>query len=193
MVDMDEDLEEKEESDDEESSLGEELEKFDIFTLMASPPKRIVSYIKRFLRHGKKEVGIVLDGPNILRKINGKKVVLREILEEAEKIGRIAKSVAVLSPDAPMSLIKALNNSGFEVIIPPGDVHVAIATEVMKLLKIHDVDVVIIGSRDTRCLPILQKVKEEGAISVIMGFEPGFAVALKNAADDIIYLNLYGE
>ena len=185
-------MDEKDEEDLEESEL-EELEKLDIFSLMASPPKKLISYVKRFLRHGKKEIGIVLDGPNILRKVNGKRIVLKEVLEKVDKIGRVAKSVAVVSPDAPASLIKALNNSGFEVIMPTGDIHVAIATEVMKMLKIHDVDVVVVGSRDTRCLPILQKIKEEGAISIIMGFEPGFAVALKNVADDIIYLDLHGE
>ncbi len=179
---------EKEEELEEEDLLSEKL---DLFTLMSIPTKKLVSYIKRFLRHGKKEVGIVIDGPNLLRKIDGKHVALKDIIEKAERIGRVSKSIAVLSPDAPQSLIKALNNSGFEVLIPPGDVHVAMATEVMKMLKKHDIDVVIVGSRDTRCLPILQKIKEEGAISIIMGFEPGFAVALKNAADDIIYLKLY--
>ena len=182
----------EEQKEEEEEEEGEFLsEKFDIFTLMSLPTKKLVSYIKRFLRHGKKEVGIVIDGPNLLRKVNGKHVALKDILQQAEKIGRISKSVAVLTSDAPETLIKALNNSGFEVVIPPGDVHVAMAVEVMKMLKKHDIDVVILGSRDTRCLPILQKIKEEGAISIIMGFEPGFAVALKNAADDVIYLKLY--
>ena len=178
-----------------EEERGEKLDegKFDIFSLMISPPKKILSYIKRFLRHGKKEVGIVIDGPNILRKVNGKRVALKDIIKKAEKIGRVSRSVAVLSPDAPASLIKALTNSGFETIIPPGDVHVAMATEVMKMLKQQDIDVIIIGSRDTRCLPILQKIKSEGAICVIMGFEPGFAIALKNAADEVIYLDLYEE
>jgi len=184
-----------EDEDDLIEALNKEIteSKFDILSLMVSPPKKLISYIKRFLRHGKKEVGIVIDGPNILRKINGKRVALKDILQKAEKIGRISRSVAVLSSDAPTSLIKALTNSGFETVIPPGDIHVAMATEVMKMLKQHDIDVIIIGSRDTRCLPILQKIKSEGAISVIMGFEPGFAVALKNAADEVIYLELYEE
>ncbi len=174
-------------SDEEEL---EEEPKFDIFSIMTGPTKRIVSYVKRFFRHGKKEVGIVIDGPNLLRKVNGKHVNLKEIIKKAEKMGRISKSVAILTSEAPPSLIKALNNTGFEVIIPPGDVHVAIATEVMKMIKKMDIDVIIVGSRDTRCLPILQKIKEEGVISVVMGFEPGFAVALKNAADEVILLTL---
>ena len=57
------------------------------------------------------------------------------------------------------------------------------------MVKERDIDVIIVGSRDTRCLPILQKIKNEGAIAVAMGFEPGFAIALKNVADEIILLN----
>ncbi|MCD6491701.1 MAG: NYN domain-containing protein [Candidatus Njordarchaeia archaeon] len=155
----------------------------------ALSPKRILSYFKKIFRHGNKEVGIILDGPNILRKVGGKKISLREIREKCEKLGHITRAIAVLSTDAPAPLIKALSNSGFEVIIPPGDVHVAIAVEVMKMIKERDIDVIIVGSRDTRCLPILQKIKNEGAIAVAMGFEPGFAIALKNVADEIILLN----
>jgi len=154
-------------------------------------PGRITDYLKRIFRHSKREIGIVLDGPNLLRKVGGRRVSLKEIRKKTEKIGHISRAVAILSPDAPASLIKALSNSGFEPrIVPVGDIHVAIAVEVMRFLKEDDLDVIVIGSRDTRCLPILQKIKSEGAIAIVMGFEPGFAVALKNAADEVIMLSL---
>ncbi len=150
---------------------------------------RLSDYIMKLFRHSKKEVGIIVDGPNLLRKVNGKRISLKEIRKKAEKFGRVSIAVALLSPDAPSSLIKALSNSGFEPrVVPVGDIHVAMAVEVMRLLKEEAIDVIIIGSRDSRCLPILQKIKSEGAIAVIMGFEPGFSVSLKNAADEIIEL-----
>jgi len=152
---------------------------------------KISSYFKRIFRHSKREVGIIIDGPNLLRKIEGKRVSLKKIREKAEKFGHISKAVAILSSDAPPSLIKALTNSGFEPkIVAIGDIHVAMAVEVMKFLKEEDLDVIIVGSRDTRCLPILNKIKSEGVVAVAMGFEPGFAIALKNAADEVIYLEL---
>ncbi|MHA1616523.1 MAG: NYN domain-containing protein [Candidatus Njordarchaeales archaeon] len=153
--------------------------------------RRLSGYMKKLFRHSKKEVGIIIDGPNLLRKINGKRVSLKEIRRQAEKLGRISVAVAFLSPDAPASLIKALSNSGFEPrVVPIGDIHVAMAVETMRLLKEEAIDVIIIGSRDSRCLPILQKIKSEGAIAAVMGFEPGFSVSLKNAADEIIELKL---
>jgi len=175
--------------EEQEGAVG--LEERSLLSLL---PSKISQYFKRIFRHSSREVGIVIDGPNLLRKVGGKRVSLREIKKKAEKFGHVNKAVAVLSSDAPSTLIKALSNSGFEPrIVTVGDIHVAMAVEVMKLLKENELDVIIIGSRDTRCLPLLQKIKNEGAIAVIMGFEPGFAVALKNAADEVINLSLKEE
>ena len=111
----------------------ESIEEKSILSLL---PSKIAQYFKRVFRHSSREVGIVIDGPNLLRKVGGKRVSLKEIKKKAEKFGHINKAVAILSSDAPASLIKALSNSGFEPrIITIGDVHVAMAVEVMKLLK----------------------------------------------------------
>ncbi len=179
-------------SEEEESTS--EISEFEEKSILSLLPSRISNYFKRIFRHSSREVGIVIDGPNLLRKVGGKRVSLSEIRRRAEKFGHVNKAIAILSPDAPTTLIKALSNSGFEPrIVTIGDIHVAMAVEVMKLLKENELDVIIIGSRDTRCLSILQKIKSEGAIAVIMGFEPGFAVALKNAADEVITLSLREE
>ena len=175
----------------EEENSSEVPEESEERSILAMLPSRIAEYFKRIFRHSAREVGIVIDGPNLLRKIGGKRVSLTEIKKKAQKFGHINRAIAILSPDAPATLIKALSNSGFEPrIVPIGDVHVALAVEVMRLLKENELDVIIVGSRDTRCLHILQKIKSEGALAVVMGFEPGFAVALKNASDEVINLSL---
>lgn len=155
--------------------------------------ERIRKFMDKIFKIGEKEVVILVDGPNTLRKINGKRVSLKDIIEEVKKIGRIRAAKAVITTDAPASLIKALQTSGFEIILAKEEaIYVTLAIETMKIIHEYSPDVIVIVSRDSRCLPIVHKIKQRGIKVYVAGYEPGFSTALKNAADDIIYLKLQG-
>jgi len=155
---------------------------------------RIRRFFDRVFRLGEKEVVILIDGPNTLRKVNGKRVSLRDIISEARKYGRIRAAKAVVTTDAPPSLIKALQTSAFEIALAKEDsVYVTLAVETVKAIYEYSPDIVILVSRDSRCLPLVHKIKERGIKAFVAGYEPGFSTALKNAADKVIHLRLQGE
>ena len=51
-----------------------------------------------------------------------------------------------------------------------------------------DIDTIVLVTRDTDFLPVIQKAKEHGKETVVIGMEPGFSTALKNAADQVVEL-----
>jgi len=148
--------------------------------------------LRKFFK-GEKYVAALLDGPNILRKVEGRRVSLNDLRKKIDEYGVLKKAVAVVSSDAPPSLIKALNLIGFEVhaIDAKSDPYIWLAVFASRVLFSEiPYDVLFVISRDTRCLPIVQKGKEKGLKVVVAGFEPGFSTALKHAADEIVYLKL---
>ena len=52
----------------------------------------------------------------------------------------------------------------------------------------HKPKVIVIASRHARIAPILHKIKEKGISTVVIGFEPGFSIALQKAADSSILI-----
>lgn len=152
--------------------------------------ERIRSFVKKLFDFGEKKVAVIIDGPNLLRRVNGKQILLEELRVKTEEFGRITQGKAIVSKETPASLLQALTNSGFETIVSSGNVHVRMAVEIIKILNKNNVDTVVIGSRNAECVPLIQKVKEHGTKTVALGFNPGFSSALANTADEVILLEL---
>ncbi|AJC72525.1 MAG: TIGR00288 family NYN domain-containing protein [Thermococcus sp.] len=131
-----------------------------------------------------KSIGLIVDGPNILRKEFG--IKLEDIVEALEKIGKIRIAKVVLNQYAPQGLIEAVVNQGLEPVIVAGDTDVRIAIEAMELIYNSDIDVIALATRDADFLPIIQEAKRKGKETIVIGVEPGFSVALQNAADYVI-------
>ncbi|HHI00950.1 MAG: TIGR00288 family NYN domain-containing protein [Thermococcus sp.] len=131
-----------------------------------------------------KSIGLIIDGPNILRKEFG--IKLENIKEALEKIGKIRVAKVVLNQYAPQGLIEAVVNQGFEPIIVAGDTDVRIAIEAMELIYNSDIEVIALATRDADFLPIISEGKRKGKETVVIGVEPGFSIALQNAADYVI-------
>ena len=132
----------------------------------------------------KRSIGLIIDGPNILRKEFG--VKLEDIKEALENVGNIRVAKVVLNQYAPQGLIEAIVNQGFEPIIVAGDTDVRIAIEAMELIYNSDVEAIAIATRDADFLPIISEAKRKGKVAIVIGVEPGFSVALQNAADYVI-------
>jgi len=131
-----------------------------------------------------KSIGLIVDGPNILRKEFG--IKLEDIIEALERIGKIRVAKVVLNQYAPQGLIEAVVNQGLEPVIVAGDTDVRIAIEAMELIYNSDVEVIALATRDADFLPIIQEAKRKGKETIVIGVEPGFSIALQNAADYVI-------
>ena len=156
-----------------------------------STKKSTWSMIKGILKR-EKDVALLVDGPNILRKFDGRQVKLEDIEEATAQLGKIVMAKVYLDTNAPVKLVQAVTNSGFEPVVVSMDrwIHVTMAVDAYKLIYANDVSVLAIASRHARCAPLLRKVKEKGVETVVLGFEPGFAVAMKKAADYVFELVL---
>lgn len=138
-------------------------------------------------KEAKKRIGVLVDGPNVLRKeFNFNLKEIRDILSEYGDI-KIAK--VFLNQYAGEKLVEAIENQGFEPIITSGDVDVRMAVEAMEIIYNESIEVLALVTRDADFKAVLKKAMEMGKETIIMGFEPGFSTALKNSADIAIVLN----
>ncbi|WEU40137.1 MAG: NYN domain-containing protein [Candidatus Odinarchaeum yellowstonii] len=144
------------------------------------------SLAKKILPFFKKKIAVLVDGPNILRKEFN--VKLEEILEAVTSLGKVQVARVYLNQHASEKLIEATSNSGFEPIISTIDVHLKMAIDSVELVNKLELDYIAIASRHARCVPILHKLKERNLGTVVIGFEPGFSVALQNTADYVFKL-----
>ena len=154
---------------------------------MISRIQRIKEYLSKRKLSQRRKVGVLVDGPNMLRKefnINLKEI--REILSEYGDI-KIAK--VFLNQYATEKLVEAIENQGFEPIVTSGDVDVRMAVEAMELIYNDSIDAVALVTRDADFKAVLMKAMEMGKETIIIGAEPGFSTALKNSADIAIVLN----
>ncbi len=130
-----------------------------------------------------KKIALVIDAPNILRRVNNKQIRLEDIEKIANKLGQIKIAKVILNRHAPRNLLKAVENSGYEPIVASSDIYIRMVIEVMDSVFSNNVDIVIIASRHARCAPLLRAAKANGLDTAIIGFQPGFSIAVKNAAD----------
>ena len=133
---------------------------------------------------GEKRIAIFVDGPNFLRKIDNRQIKLEDVNEQVKDLGRPVIRKVILNEHAGQKLIQAISNSGYEPIVSVHDIHITMSIEVMSVIEeSRHVDIIIIASRHARVAPILMKVKEKGIETAVVGFEPGFSVAIQKSAD----------
>jgi len=135
----------------------------------------------------KPKLAFFVDGPNMIRKEFN--IDLKDLKRRVEKYGRIVIGKVFLNQFASEKLIEAVANEGFETVIALGDpeqktdVDVSIAVHAMEAINNPDIEVIALASRDADFLPLIQKAKEKGKITVLVTVESGLAVSLKHAAD----------
>jgi len=138
-------------------------------------------------------VAVFVDGPNVVRKEF--ELDLDGLRETVEDFGKIKVGKVFLNQYASDGLIEAIVSQGFEAELGLGgekakesDVDVYMATSAVETIFKDDIDTLVLVTRDTDFLPVIQKAKEHGKETVIIGMEPGFSTALKNAADQVVTL-----
>ena len=131
-----------------------------------------------------KNIAIMVDGPNIIRKEF--KVDLLKVRQKLEKYGRIKVAKIFLDQYASDKLIEAVTNQGYEPVISTGDVDVTMAVDSICQVYNPNIQIIALMTRDIDFRPVLIKAKELGKETVVVGVEPGFSVALKNTADLVI-------
>jgi uncharacterized protein (TIGR00288 family) len=151
---------------------------------MASPLDSFNAFLKA---QGKKPKSIAcfVDGPNMLRKELG--IDLDKIRKVLSKHGNVKVAKVFLDQYASDKLIEAVTNQGFEVVIIPSDVDVAMAVDAMESVFSEHIDTIAVVSRDSDYKPLLTKAKAHGKETIVVGAEPDFSTALKNSADLVIY------
>ncbi|MFW9852639.1 MAG: NYN domain-containing protein [Candidatus Thorarchaeota archaeon] len=139
-------------------------------------------------RFGEKpKLAFFVDGPNMIRKEFN--LDLKDLRRRVEKYGRIIIGKVFLNQFASEKLIEAVANEGFETIIALGDpeqktdVDVSIAVHAMEAIYNPDIEVIALATRDADFLPLIQKSKEKGKITVLVTVESGLAVSLRHASD----------
>ncbi len=135
----------------------------------------------------KPKLALFVDGPNMIRKEFN--IDLKDLKRRVEKYGRIIIGKVFLNQFASEKLIEAVANEGFETIIALGDpeqktdVDVSIAVHAMEAINNPEIEVIALASRDADFLPLIQKAKEKGKMTLLVTVESGLAVSLKHAAD----------
>ncbi|MFH1222308.1 MAG: TIGR00288 family NYN domain-containing protein [Candidatus Micrarchaeota archaeon] len=137
-----------------------------------------------FLFKKRKNIALLVDGPNILRK--SFHLDIREMRKEVQKYGNIRVSKIYLDQYASDKLIEAMANQGFDVEITTGDVDVTMAIEAMEFALDPSIDILALMTRDTDYRPLLIKTRARGKKTIIVATDVAFSAALKNTADVVI-------
>ncbi len=132
----------------------------------------------------KKNIGLLVDGPNMLRKEFN--LDLESIRELMSKYGKMRVGKVLLNQFASDKLIEAIVNQGFTPIVVAGDTDVHLAMEAMELIYNPNIDIIALMTRNADFLPLLNKTKENGKETIVIGAEPGFSIALQNSTDNSI-------
>ena len=137
----------------------------------------------------KPKIAFFIDGPNMIRKEFN--LNLKDIRKRVEKYGRITVGKGFLNQFASDKLIEAVANEGFETVIALGDpeqktdVDVSIAVHAMEAIYNPEIDIIALSSRDADFLPLVQKAKEVGKITLLVVVESGLAISLRHASDHV--------
>jgi uncharacterized protein (TIGR00288 family) len=155
-----------------------------------TPVKTSLDSIRNYLaskkEKGRRKIGLLVDGPNMLRKEF--QVNLEEIRDVLKDYGSIKIGRVFLNQYASDKLIEAIETQGFEPIICTSDVDVRLAVEGMELVFSSVIDTLALVTRDADFKPLLAKANEHGKETILFGAEPGLSIALKNSADYVIVL-----
>lgn len=147
----------------------------------------IVKYLSTKKETGRRSIGLLVDGPNVLRKEFN--VDLEEIGDVLKEYGNVKVGRVFLNQYASDKLVEAIENNGLEPIICSSDVDVRLAVEGMELVFNPNIDTLALVTRDADFKPLLNKANEHGKETIIFGVEPGFSTALKNTADYVVLLS----
>jgi uncharacterized protein (TIGR00288 family) len=143
-------------------------------------------YIPLKRKSSDRNVGLLIDGPNMLRKeFHLDLELIKEIVTEN---GKLMVAKVLLNQYASDKLIEAISNQGFSLMIVAGDVDVQMAVEAFELIRNPNIDIIVLMTRNVDFLPLINIAKENGKETMVIGAEPGFSIALKNAADRAIIL-----
>ena len=142
--------------------------------------------LKKLLSKTTKEKNIAcfVDGPNMIRKELG--IDLEKVKRKLEKHGRLKVAKVFLDQYASDKLIEAVTNQGYDLVIVPSDVDVALAVDATQYVFNPNIDIIAIVSRDSDFRPVLAKAKEQGKETIVVGTNPDFSTALRNSADIVI-------
>ena len=146
----------------------------------------IMQYLGSKIEKGRKKIGLLVDGPNMLHKEF--QMDLEEIRDLQREYGDIKMGKVFLNQNASKELIETVENQGLEAVVCANDVDVRMAVEGMDMIYNALIDTLALVSRDANMKPVLLKAMEHGKETIIFGAEPGFSVALKNSADYTIML-----
>ncbi len=135
-------------------------------------------------KKSERTIACFVDGPNMIRKELG--VDLEKVKKKLEKHGRLKVAKVFLDQYASDKLIEAITNQGYDVVIVPSDVDVALAVDATQYVFNPKIDIIAIVSRDSDFRPVLAKAKEQGKETIVVGTTPDFSTALKNSADLVI-------
>jgi uncharacterized protein (TIGR00288 family) len=155
---------------------------------MSSRPGRIRSLVRlvtRLRRSGR--VALLIDGPNVLRREFD--VRLDDLKSQIENLGKVGVAKVYLNERASNKLLEAISNSGFTPVVTTFDVHLHMTIEAMDLILGDATKLLVIFSRHARAAPILRRAREHGLETLAIGFEPGFSVAVQNAADHVLRID----
>lgn len=139
-------------------------------------------------------VAMFVDGPNMIR--SEFDIDLDHLRETASDIGNIKIAKVFLNQYASDKLIEAIVSQGFEADMglagekdKESDVDVYMAVHAMDAIYSDSIDTIVLVTRDTDFLPVIQRAKENGKETVIVAVESGFSTALENAADRTVFLD----
>lgn len=147
----------------------------------------IRKYLGTKKEKGRRKIALLVDGPNMLRKEF--QTNLKEITGVLKDYGDVKIRKVFLNPYASEKLVEAVVNQGFDPVMCPGDVDVALAVEGMDIVHNPHIDTLALVTRDADFMPLLTKANELGRETIVFGAEPGFSSALKNSADYVIVLS----
>jgi uncharacterized protein (TIGR00288 family) len=137
---------------------------------------------------GPTQVGLLVDGPNVLR--DEFNVDLADVRTRADAYGRLATATLYLDEHAPPNLIKAGEAHGFEVVTTSGDVDVKLGVDGAALVCTDTIDTLVLASRDTDFKPLLELAASRGVHTVALApGEHGRSDALRRTAQDAVSLD----
>ncbi|RBQ23654.1 hypothetical protein ALNOE001_07020 [Candidatus Methanobinarius endosymbioticus] len=154
-----------------------------------------LSSLNRYIPLMKKDdeinIGLLVDGPNILiKEFNLDLNVVKNLMGESGDL-RIVK--VLFNQYASDKLIESVVNQGFTPLVVAGDTDVHMAIEAMKLIYNPNIDIIALMTRGADFLPIMNKSKENGKETIVIGVDSGFSIALKNSSDFCVVLSTDGK
>ncbi|MFX1576032.1 MAG: NYN domain-containing protein [Promethearchaeota archaeon] len=147
--------------------------------------RSLVRLVTRLRRSGR--VAFLIDGPNVLRREFA--IRLDDLKDQIGALGKIGVAKVYLNERASTKLLEAISNSGFTPVVTTSDVHLHMTIDAMDLILGDSAKLLVIFSRHARTAPILRRAREHGLETIAIGFEPGFSVAVQNAADQVLRID----